>query len=108
MSPAPVNSLEQVSKVLQPTSNATTTEKISVLQAFAATLRGTFKLLFFFLFTSLLNYTFTNRKPLSGEIGRDFERDSFGIILLCIFYRRRSFNDCFVRVNWQDLVSFHL
>lgn len=40
MSPAPTNLLEQVSKALQPNSNVSITEKIAVLQAFAATLTG--------------------------------------------------------------------
>ena len=40
MSPAPTNPLEQVSKVLQPNSNISITEKIEVLQAFSATLTG--------------------------------------------------------------------
>ncbi|KAG1103054.1 hypothetical protein G6F42_017274 [Rhizopus arrhizus] len=38
MSPAPTNSLEQVSKVLQPNAAVSTTEKVAVLQAFSATL----------------------------------------------------------------------
>ncbi|CAO3655912.1 unnamed protein product [Mucor fragilis] len=38
MSPAPSNPLEQVSKVLQPNAAVSTTEKVSVLQAFSATL----------------------------------------------------------------------
>ncbi len=41
MSPAPTNPLEQVSKVLQPNAAVSTTEKVAVLQAFSATLTGT-------------------------------------------------------------------
>ncbi|CAO3635821.1 unnamed protein product [Mucor hiemalis] len=38
MSPAPVNPLEQVSKVLQPTATVSLSEKVSVLQTFSSTL----------------------------------------------------------------------
>lgn len=38
MSPAPINPLEQVSKVLQPTATASVPEKVSVLQTFSSTL----------------------------------------------------------------------
>lgn len=40
MSPAPVNSLDQVSKVLQPNATVPLPEKIAVLQTFATTLQG--------------------------------------------------------------------
>lgn len=40
MSPAPVNPLDQVSKVLQPNATVPLPEKIAVLQTFATTLQG--------------------------------------------------------------------
>lgn len=58
MSPAPTNPLEQVSKVLQPNSNVSITEKIEVLQAFAATLTG--KKCYHIVFWALI---FFYRKP---------------------------------------------
>lgn len=40
MSPAPVNPLVQVSKVLQPNATVPLPEKVAVLQTFATTLQG--------------------------------------------------------------------